>query len=297
MIPKRLGAVGATAFVLAVGAAAGAAASGQLFSGGGPGAARLSCPGGMTRLGHELAEDMTVFEGDPAIHIALEYTVDPDGFLVEDIDTGAHAGTHLDVPAHFIEGGRTLDDLAAEEFVWPVYKIDVRDMTFGGEIPFVTVDDIVAYERANGPIPRTGALVVLQTGAEEFWGAETVAADGDDNSANTDDFFDFANPGFSGPAVQWLFDNRKVAGVGSDAYGPDAAGDESYDATYTALLNDGVALVALANLDSVAVRGDLIMAPTVALADGSGFSTDPIACHGHTPGHPTGQGRGRDGRG
>ncbi len=278
---KRLGAVAAFIVILATSAVAVAAVSGRTFNGAGPGGARLNCPGGMTRLGHELAEDMTLFAGDPAVHISNEYTVLEDFFLVEDVDTGSHAGTHLDVPAHFIEDGRTVDELAPEEFVWPVYKIDVRKMDFpDGEIPFIEISDIRAYERRNGRIPRTGALVVLQTGAEQFWGAEVVAQDGDDNVANTDDFFDFVNPGFSGEAVQWLFDNRRIAGVGSDAYGPDAAGDENFDATFTALFNDGVALVALKNLDSVNVRGDLIMAPTVALSDGSGFSTDPIACHG-----------------
>jgi kynurenine formamidase len=97
---------------------------------------------------------------------------------------------------------------------------------------------------------------------------------------NTDDMFDFVNPGFSGAAVQWLFDRRDIDGVGSDAYGPDAATDDLFDATYTTLLNDGVALVAIANLDSVSVNKDVIIASGVALTDGSGFSTDPIACHG-----------------
>ncbi len=236
----------------------------------------------MTRLGHELDENMTLFAGDPAVHISDEYTVAEDFFLVEDIGTGAHAGTHLDVPAHFIEGGRTIDELAADEFVWPAYKIDVRQMEFAeGEIPFIEARHIRAYEREFGRIPR-GALVVLRTGAEEFWGAETVAQDDLDNVANVDDFFDFPNAGFSADAVQWLFDKRKVDGIGSDAYGPDAAGDEDFSATFTALFNDGVALVAIKNLDSVNVRGDLIMAPTVALADGSGFSTDPVACHGRS---------------
>ena len=265
--------------VLSVAGVAGAM-SGVWIRGDGPRAAQLRCPGGMSRLGHEFNENMTLFAGDPAVHISDEYTVAVDFFLVEDIDTGAHAGTHLDVPAHFIEGGRTVDELAADEFVWPVYKIDVRGKTFTDN--FVTVDDIQAAEAAQGEIPD-GALVVLQTGAEEFWGAEVVAFDEDDNSANTDDFFDFINPGFSGETVQWLFDNREIAGVGSDAYGPDAATDDLFDATYTTLLNDGVALVAIANLDSVNPTGDIIMAPAVALSDGSGFTTDPIACHGDDP--------------
>lgn len=294
-LTRRAAGAGALAFTMALGAAAGAVVSDRMIRGGGPGAASLHCPGGMTRLGHELHEDMSLFHGDPAVDIELEYTVAADFFQVEDIDTGSHAGTHIDVPAHFIEGGRTLDQLGPEEFVWPVYKIVTDGMTFDGDVPFVTVDHIRAYEREHGPIPRTGALVVLQTGAEEYWGLggahDRRIVDEDGNSANVDDLFDFANPGFSGEAVQWLFDQRHIAGVGSDAYGPDAAGDELYDATYTALLNDGVALVSLANLDSVSVRGDLIMAPTVALSDGSGFTTDPIACHGQTPGRAQGHGQ------
>ena len=198
-----------------------AATHGDFFRGSGHGAASVSCPGGMTRLGHEFNQDISVFPGDPAIRIEDEYTVAEDFFLVEDIDTGAHAGTHIDVPAHFIEGGRSLEELAAAEFVWPAYKIDVRGMTF--EDNFVQVADIRRYERQNGRIPR-GALVILQTGAEEFFGLfgphDAYAVDADDNSANTDDLFDFVNPGFSAEAVQWMFDRRKIDGVGADRTGP-----------------------------------------------------------------------------
>lgn len=285
-VTKRVLAVAALVIVVMVGAGAGAAVTGVYIRGAGPKAANMNCPGGMSRLGHVLSEDMTLFQFDPAVDIEIEYSVEEDFFLVEDIGTGSHAGTHLDVPAHFIEDGRTVDQLAAEEFVWPVYKIDVRDFEFAeGEIPFIEKADIRDYERRHGKIPP-GALVVLQTGAEEFWGAEEVITNDDGNVANVDDFFDYPNAGFSGAAVQWLFDWRDIDGVGSDAYGPDAAGDELFDATFTTLANDGVALVALANLDSVNIRGDIIMAPTVALEDGSGFSTDPIACHRRTPRGP-----------
>lgn len=250
-------------------------------SGSGRGAAAMACPGGMTRLGHAFDEGTSVFPFDPAIHIENEYTVGNDGFLVEDIGTGAHAGTHIDVPAHFIEGGRTLADFDAEEFVWPAYKIDVRGMEL--ENNQLSVDDIKQYERDNGRIKR-GSLVIIQTGAEAFFGLDGAGdeyiVDADDNAQNVDDLFDFDNAGFSGEAVQWLFDRRRIDGVGSDAYGPDAANDGGFSATFTALDNDGIALVALANLDSVSVRGDVIAASVVNLTDGSGFSTDPLACHG-----------------
>jgi kynurenine formamidase len=272
-----------TIAMLSAAGVVGASINAGRTTGSGPGRAVVSCPGGMSRLGHELSEASSVFPGDPAIHISDEYTVAVDFFKVEDIDTGAHAGTHLDVPAHFIEDGRTVDELAAEEFLWPAYKIDVRGMTLTDNL--IEVADILDFERQNGQI-RQGSLVILQTGAEQFFGlggpGDAPGLDGDDNANNTDDLFDFINPGFSGEAVQWMFDNRSIDGVGSDAYGPDAATDTDFLATFTTLANDGVALVALANLDSVSVRGDVIIASTVALADGSGFSTDPIACHART---------------
>jgi kynurenine formamidase len=274
------------------------------IEGSGGGKAKITCPGGMSRLGHELSEDMSIFPFDPAVEINTVYTVFNDGFQVEAIRMGAHAGTHLDAPAHFIgptedfpddAPGRSVDELAAEEFVWPAYKIDVRGIDFtenaesftddGDPIPFVGIDFIEDYEDEHGDI-EPGSLVILQTGAEEFWGlgvGDTSGAFVDDAgnllSDNTDDLFDFENAGFSFDTVQWLFDERGIDAIGADAYGPDAFNDPNFDATYATLLNDGVALVAIANLDTVSVRGDVIMAPTVALADGSGFSTDPLACH------------------
>ncbi|MGH1488456.1 MAG: cyclase family protein [Acidimicrobiales bacterium] len=275
---KKLGAAGVVVMMLSAAGVAGAAVNSIRTRGSGSGpVASMTCPGGMSRLGHPFAEDMTVFEFDPAVHISNEYTVDPHGFLVEDIDMGSHAGTHLDAPAHFIEDGRTVDELMADEFIWPVYKIDVREMDLTDGL--LEWSDIRTYERKHGKIAK-GSLVVLRTGAEEFWGAEEVLVDEDDNAANVDDFFAFENAGFSGAAVQALFDRRNIDGIGSDAYGPDAYSDGFFDATYTALANDGVALVALANLDNVNVSGDVIFASTVALEGGSGFSTDPIACHG-----------------
>lgn len=300
-IRRKVASIGIVVAVLSAAGIAGATINQAIITrGAGEDAGVVRCPGGMTRLGHDFNEDISLFPGDPVVDLDTVYTVADDFFKVEQIHTGAHAGTHLDVPGHFIEGGATLDDLDAEDFVWPAYKIDVRGMTFANNQ--VEKADIRAYEREHGRI-KPGSLVILQTGAEEFFGlggpndhagtadATRTLEDGtvqtilDEHgqpfvvSNNEDDLFEFENAGFSGAAVAWMFEKRAIDGVGSDAYGPDAATDELFDATFTTLDLGGVALVAIANLDSVSVRGDVIMAPTVSLSDGSGFSTDPIACH------------------
>ncbi len=260
----------------------------------GPQAARVVCPGGMTNLGYELSEIGTVFPDDPATHIEDVYTVDPDFFEVERVTISSHAGTHLDVPRHFVEDARGLTDLSPQEFVWPVYKIVVSELDLDGRLQ-ITMADIRGYERENGRIKK-GSLVVLDTAVNDEFFLDDVGPDGthdqratgdssfkpevSDTAQNVDDFWSLEIEGFSGGAVQWMFDKRGIAGLGSDAYGPDATDDDNFLASFTALANDGVALVAINNVESLNVNGDVIMAPAVRLAEGSGFPTNPIACHG-----------------
>jgi kynurenine formamidase len=240
---------------------------------GGRSGALLRCPGGMSRLGHELNEGASVFPGDPSPHIELATTIPNDGYQVELITTGVHTGTHLDAPGHFIEGGRTVDELDASELVWPAYVIDVRArMASEADDGFqLTQSDIEDYEDDHGRIP-SGAMVILRTGFDAFYG--------------TPAFLDSA-PGFSGDAVQWMVDSRDIGGIGSDTFGPDATSDADFSATFTILSNDRVALPGLNRLDRLSITGDILLAPTVALSDGSGYQTDPLACHGagHGQGH------------
>jgi kynurenine formamidase len=256
----------ATALV-GIAAATGVAANNAVrISGGDNSGAKLECPRGMVRLGQKFSVNASVFPGDPSPEIRLAATIDPDGFLVEEVKTGTHTGTHLDAPGHFIVGGRTVDDLAAEEFVWPAYVIDVRArMAASTDDAFqLSIDDIRAFERQNGKIKK-GSMVIIQTGFDKFFGTPAFLGDA---------------PGFSAEAVQWMVDQRNIGGIGSDTFGPDATSDADFGATFTILENDRVALPGLNNLDALQAKGDIIMAPTVALLDGSGYQTDPLGCLG-----------------
>lgn len=236
--------------------------------------AALTCPGGISRLGHVLNEDASIFPGDPKTRIRIAATVAKDGYLVEAITLGSHTGTHLDAPAHFIEDGRAVDELSADELVWPVYVIDVRErMEEPGSNDFqLSVEDVQAALGLDEDLELTGQLeensiVVLITGFEDKFG--------------TEDYHD-PIPGFSGAAVQYLFDQGATA-LGTDNFGPDASSDELFDATYTALLNDGVVIPDLNRVAGTLKTGDLMIASPVALENGSAFLVDPLACHGAAP--------------
>jgi kynurenine formamidase len=263
---RTLTAIGVAVGMFSVGGVAYAATQSVRVEAGRDTGARLTCPGGMSRLGHVFSEQASVFPGDPSPHISLATNIPDDGFQVELVETGTHTGTHLDAPGHFIEGGRTVDQLDASEFVWPAYVIDVRArMATAADDGFqLSIADVKAYERKNGKIPKK-ALVIIRTGFDKFYG--------------TPAFLDAA-PGFSGDTVQWMVTERRIGGVASDTFGPDATSDADFAATYTILDNDRVALPGLNNVDSLSINSDIVMAPTVALKDGSGYQTDPLACHG-----------------
>lgn len=250
----------------AVVASAGAAGAyyGFQVRGGGHSDALLRCNGGMSHLSHVFDSNASVFEGDPPPAISIIFTVPNGGFLLEEVTTGTHTGTHFDAPIHFVENARSVDQLEAEEFVWPAYVIDVRRRMVNNGPDFqLSKADIRRYERRNGRIPD-GALVIIQTGFDAFYGTPA---------------YNDPVPGFSGQAVQWLFDKREIGGLGSDTFGPDATTDGTFGATFTALDNDGIVIPGMNNLDSLHRNGDIVISPTVRLGNGSGYQTAPIACH------------------
>lgn len=265
---KRLAIAGVMVGVLTTGGAAMATFGFGVQGGGG---SQLSCPGGMSRLGHVFDENASVFEGDPETLIEVVATVKDDGFKVEKVTMGVHTGTHIDAPGHFFEEGRTIDQLEATEFVWPAYVIDVRSRMTGAESDgdiVLSPADIRAYEKAHGKI-RPKSMVIIQTGFDAKFGTPE---------------YNGATPGFSGDAVQWMVDNRNIGGVGSDTFGPDATSDINFEATSTILENDRVAMPGINDVDSLSIRDDIIIASAVPLRDGSAYQTDPLACHGRTKG-------------
>lgn len=265
---KRLAIAGVMVGVLTTGGAAMATFGFSVRAGGGAG---LTCPGGMSRLGHVFDENASVFPGDPETKIEIAATIAVDGFKVERVTTGVHTGTHIDAPGHFFEGARTIDQLEATEFVWPAYVIDVRDRLTGteadGEI-VLSPADIRAYEKRHGKI-RPKSMVILQTGFDAKFGTPE---------------YDAPAPGFSAEAVQWMVDNRNIGGVGSDTFGPDATSDDTFGATATILENDRVAMPDINDVASLSIRDDIIIASAVPLRDGSAYQTDPLACHGRGDG-------------
>jgi arylformamidase len=59
---------------------------------------------------------MPVYPGDPEASIELVHTIARNGWDMRRLEINAHDGTHVNVPAHMIAGGKTLDDYSLSDF-------------------------------------------------------------------------------------------------------------------------------------------------------------------------------------
>ena len=102
---------------------------------------------------------MPVYEGDPGIEIkAWTALAKGDSSNVSSLHFGAHTGTHVDAPAHFIEGARKIDALSLETLIGPARVISVPDDVTEIDPDFLAKCDLDQVER-----------VLFHTRNSSFW--------------------------------------------------------------------------------------------------------------------------------
>src|SRR3979411_148394 len=102
---------------------------------------------------------MPVYEGDPGIEIAAwSALAKGDSANVSFLHFGAHTGTHVDAPAHFIEGARQIDALPLETLIGPARVIRVPDEVIEIDVDFLAKCDLDQVDR-----------VLFHTRNSKFW--------------------------------------------------------------------------------------------------------------------------------
>jgi arylformamidase len=70
---------------------------------------------------------MHSYPGDPTIEVTqVRAIAKGDAANLTHLTMGAHTGTHVDAPAHFIDGGRTLDQMPLDHMVGEATVLDLR---------------------------------------------------------------------------------------------------------------------------------------------------------------------------
>ncbi len=172
-----------------------------------------------------ISESLVVWPGDPAVKITQPSHLDKgDKMTLTRLDMGAHTGTHVDAPAHFIPGGLGVDALDLNVLVGPALVIQALE-----------ADTLSADVLEQLPIPPGTERVLFRTRSSDRW-------------ARGDREFDEDFVAITEDGARWLVE-RAVRLVGVD-YLSVAPFDE-LASTHQILLRAGVVAVEGLNLSGI----------------------------------------------
>lgn len=215
--------------------------------------------GRIVDLTHEFKAGFPVYTGDaPKRRTLKNYT--PDGFYSQEWTFGEHSGTHMDAPGHFIEGGRFTPQLRPAELMLPIVVIDIKAKARRNPDAEVTPDDLRAFERRHGRIPR-GALVAMNSG----WASKL----GTPEFLGTDSEGKYHFPGFHPDCVEVLV-QRRAGAIGVDTLSLDNGPSSTFGVHVNWLKADKYGLENLANLDRIPPHGATATVGVIPWQEGSG---------------------------
>ncbi len=223
-------------------------------------------PDRIVDLSHSLAPGGPVYPGDPPTRRALQTSIAEEGYALNEWRLGEHTGTHVGAPAHFLEGGDTLETYGAARLFLPL--VIVRPVREEGASEDLTLEELKSEEHENGPI-HPGALVVLQTGWSRHW-------------SDPERYFGTANepaafPSFSVEAARFLLEQRKAAALGSDSPEIDPADEEGFPVGELCARHGALHVENLTNLEAVPARGAWAFLGVLPLVGATGSPARVIA--------------------
>jgi len=175
-------------------------------------------------------------------------------------------GTHVDPPAHFIQGLRTVDQIDPREMILPLVVIDVHQKVAKNPDYTLTMDDIKAWENKHGQIPP-GAFVAMRTDWSKRWPNMTAMQNKDPQGTAH-------YPGWSMQVLKYLYETRKITASGHETTDTDpgiATTKDDYSLESYILKQNRYQIELLNNLDQVPEAGALVVVSFPKPKNGSGF--------------------------
>ncbi len=208
-----------------------------------------------------VSERFPAFEGGSPFRAEVVATIEKNGYYGRVYHAPEHFATHIDAPAHFGRGQKTVDQLTADQMFAPAVVLDVTSQAASNADYLLTAADIAAWEKKNGRI-APGSVVLLRTG----WGRRVpdVGAYRNADASGT-----LHSPGFSPEAAKLLVDERRAIAFGIDNLSVDAGRSADFGVHRYTQAHGLYHLENLANLDKLPPRVFLVVAP-IKLEGGSG---------------------------
>ena len=223
-------------------------------------------------LTHDFAPGIPHWPGfpDEARKTIYWYDKRPDtmggGFFSEVFTHVGQWGTHVDPPAHFVKGLRTVDQIEPREMLLPLVVIDAHRETERNPDYTVTIERIEKWEKAHGRIPP-GAFVAMRTDWSKRWP--------DPEKMKNKDAEGVAHyPGWSMPVLKLLYERRKITASGHETTDTDpgiATTKDDYSLEAYVLGTNHYQIELLTNLDQVPEAGAIAVVSFPKPKGGSGF--------------------------
>src|SRR5438034_3238486 len=168
------------------------------------------------------------------------------GFFSELFTHVGQWGTHVDPPAHFIKGLRTVDRIDPKEMVLPLVVNDVHREAAADPDYTLSLERVKKWEKDHGQIPG-GAFVAMRTDWSKRWPDATKMENKDGKGAAH-------YPGWSLPALKFLYQERRITASGHETTDTDpgiAASKDDYSLETYILSTNHYQIELLTNLDQV----------------------------------------------
>jgi kynurenine formamidase len=188
------------------------------------------------------------------------------GFFAQSFTIVGQWGTHVDSPAHFVRGMRTVDQIDVKEMIMPLVVIDVHEKVAKNPDYVIAMEDVKDWEKQHGPVPE-GAFVAMRSDWSKRW-PDMKAMENKDAQGTAH------YPGWSLEVLKNLFEDRRITASGHETTDTDpgtatSKGDYSLE-TYI-LKQNHYQIELLANLSEVPEAGALVVVAFPKPLGGSGF--------------------------
>jgi len=223
-------------------------------------------------LTHAFAPDIPHWKGAPNESVKTLYTYAKDGFRIDEYSHVGQWGTHIDAPAHFHEGLRTVDAIDPKEMLLPLVVLDVHAKVAANADYVISPADIKDWEARHGRIPA-GAFVAMRTDWSRRWPDDAALANKDAKGVAH-------YPGWSMDVLKLLYEDRKITASGHETTDTDpgaATTKDDYSLEAYLLKTNHYQIELLANLDKVPEAGGLVMVSWPKPEGGVGFPARVIA--------------------
>ena len=223
-------------------------------------------------LTHAFSPSIPHWKGDPVEVRRDAYTIAKDGFWLQEYTHVGQWGTHVDPPAHFHEGLRTVDQIRPDEMLLPLVVLDIHQQAAANPDYVITLQEVHQWETRHGRIPA-GAFIALRTDWSKRWpNGEAMANKGKDGLDHY--------PGWSREVLQFLFEERDATACGHETTDTDpglATSHDDYSLESYVLGRDRYQIELLTNLDQVPEYGAVAIVTFPKPEHGSGFPARVIA--------------------